>query len=43
MIQRGDKIPSVPIKLIDAAGISDTTADAALEIGATVTLLCRGQ
>ena len=36
MIQRGDKIPSVPIKLIDASGITDTTADVALGAGLVV-------
>ena len=36
MIQPGDKIPSVPLKLVDAAGVSDTTSDAVLGQGTVV-------
>ena len=36
MIQRGDRIPSVPVKLIDANGTTDTTADVALGSGLVV-------
>lgn len=36
MIQPGDKIPSVPVKLVDAAGIVDTTSDAVLGQGKVV-------
>ncbi|HEY4201071.1 MAG TPA: peroxiredoxin [Devosiaceae bacterium] len=33
MIKSGDTIPSVPVKLVDASGISDTTSDAVLGKG----------
>ena len=36
MIQAGDTIPSVPIKLVDASGTSDTTSDAVLGTGTVV-------
>jgi peroxiredoxin len=36
MIQAGDKIPSIPIKLVDPNGISDTTSDAVLGTGTVV-------
>jgi peroxiredoxin len=36
MIQVGDKIPSVPIKLVDANGVSDATSDAVLGTGTVV-------
>ncbi|WDR02516.1 peroxiredoxin [Devosia algicola] len=36
MVERGDAIPSVAIKLVDADGISDTTADAVLSTGTVV-------
>ena len=36
MIQPGDKIPSVPVKLVDANGITDTTSDAVLGHGKVV-------
>ena len=36
MIVAGDKIPSVPIKLVDPDGISDTTSDAVLGTGTVV-------
>ena len=36
MIQAGEKIPSIPIKLVDANGIADTTSDAALGTGTVV-------
>jgi peroxiredoxin len=36
MIEAGDKIPSVPVKLVDASGISDTTSDAVLGKGCVV-------
>ncbi len=36
MIQAGDKIPSTPIKLVDANGSSDATADAVLGSGTVV-------
>lgn len=36
MIQTGDTIPSVPIKLIDANGVADATSDAALGAGTVV-------
>lgn len=36
MIQPGDKIPSVPVKLVDANGITDTTSDAVLSQGKVV-------
>lgn len=36
MIQAGDKIPSIPIKLVDANGISDATSDAVLGSGTVV-------
>jgi peroxiredoxin len=36
MIQSGDKIPSVPIKLVTADGTTDTTADVALGDGLVV-------
>src|SRR4051794_34800266 len=35
-IKAGDRIPSVDIKLIDAAGVSDTTSDRALGTGRVV-------
>ena len=36
MIQAGDKIPSIPIKLVDPNGISDATSDAVLGTGTVV-------
>jgi len=36
MIERGDAIPSVGIKLVNASGISDTTSDAVLGTGLVV-------
>lgn len=36
MIDRGDAIPSVPVKLVDAGGITDTTSDAVLGRGRIV-------
>lgn len=36
MIQAGDTIPSIPIKLVDANGISDATSDAVLGTGVVV-------
>ena len=36
MIQAGDNIPSIPIKLVDANGIADTTSDAVLGTGSVV-------
>lgn len=36
MIQAGDKIPSVPIKLVDPNGISDAASDAVLGTGTVV-------
>lgn len=36
MIERGNAIPSVGVKLINASGISDTTSDAILGEGAVV-------
>jgi peroxiredoxin len=36
MIEAGDKIPSVPIKLVDPNGISDATSDAVLGAGTVV-------
>ncbi len=36
MIQSGDKIPSVPVKLIDATGVSDTDTAAVLGQGTVV-------
>ena len=36
MIQAGDKIPSIPIKLVDANGVADTTSDAVLGAGTVV-------
>lgn len=36
MIQAGDKIPSVPVKLVDADGVSDTTSDVVLGTGRVV-------
>ena len=36
MIERGDPIPSVPVKLVTSDGISDTTSDVALGEGLTV-------
>ena len=36
MIQPGDKIPSVPVKLVDANGITDTSSDAVLGQGKVV-------
>jgi len=36
MIERGDKIPATPIKLIDQNGISDTTTGAVLGTGKVV-------
>ncbi len=36
MIKAGDRIPSVPTKLIDQNGISDTTSDAVLGTGRVV-------
>lgn len=33
MVERGNSVPSVPIKLVDASGISDTTSDAVLGTG----------
>jgi len=36
MIQAGDKIPSIPIKLVDPNGVSDTTSDAVLGAGTVV-------
>lgn len=36
MIDRGDKVPSVPVKLIDQNGISDATSDAILGSGKVV-------
>jgi peroxiredoxin len=36
MIKAGETIPSIPVKLIDANGISDTTADALLGSGLVV-------
>lgn len=36
MIASGDKIPSVPVKLITAEGVSDTTSDAVLGAGKVV-------
>lgn len=36
MIQTGDKIPSVPIKLVTAEGTTDTTSDAVLGQGLVV-------
>jgi len=36
MIERGSKLPSVPTKLVNADGISDTTTDAVMGQGVTV-------
>lgn len=36
MIQAGDRIPSVPVKFIDADGIRDVTSDAVLGAGRSV-------
>jgi peroxiredoxin len=36
MIQPGDTIPSVPVRIIDETGIRETTADAALSEGRVV-------
>lgn len=36
MIQSGDKIPSVPVKLVDAAGTTDSAADVVLGAGRVV-------
>lgn len=36
MIAAGSAIPSVPVKLVDASGISDTTSDAVLGTGRVV-------
>jgi peroxiredoxin len=36
MIQSGDRIPSVPVKLVDAAGTHDATSDAVLGAGRIV-------
>ena len=36
MIKAGDRIPSVPTKLVDQNGISDTTSDAVLGTGRVV-------
>jgi peroxiredoxin len=36
MIERGDAIPSIGIKLVDASGISETTSDAVLGTGTVV-------
>lgn len=36
MIKSGDKVPSVPVKYIDADGVSDTTSDAVLGRGKVV-------
>lgn len=36
MIESGDTIPSVPVKLVDADGIADTTSDAVLGKGRVV-------
>lgn len=36
MIQAGDRIPSVPVKYIDAEGVRDTTSDAVLGKGRVV-------
>ena len=36
MIERGDPIPSVPVKLVTSDGIADTTSDVALGEGLTV-------
>ncbi len=36
MIQSGDRIPSVPIKLVDASGVQDSTSDAVLGEGRVV-------
>lgn len=36
MIQAGDKIPSVPVKLVGADGVSDATSDAVLGTGRVV-------
>jgi peroxiredoxin len=35
-IEPGDRIPSVPVKLIDSAGVTDTTSDEALGHGRVV-------
>ncbi len=36
MIKSGDRVPSIPTKLVDQGGISDTTADAVLGHGRVV-------
>jgi glutaredoxin/glutathione-dependent peroxiredoxin len=36
MIQPGDAIPAVPVKLVDADGVTDTSADAVLGSGLVV-------
>ena len=36
LVQVGDTVPSVPLKLVDASGISDTTSDAVLGHGRVV-------
>lgn len=36
MIEAGDRIPSVPVKLVDPSGTSDTTSDAVLGQGRVV-------
>jgi len=36
MIKAGDRIPSIPLKLVDAAGVSETTSDAVLGDGLVV-------
>ncbi len=36
MIQSGDRIPSIPVKLVEADGVDDTTADAVLGSGRVV-------
>jgi len=36
MIERGDKVPSVPVKLIDTNGVADSTSDTILGEGTVV-------
>jgi len=36
LIETGDQVPSVPVKLVDATGISDTTSDQLLGTGRVV-------
>lgn len=36
MIQAGDRIPSVPVKFVDAAGVRDATSDEILGMGRVV-------